>query len=387
MYVRLIAAAPPATAALLERPRAAGASPHRTDCDRLWPTVCHANRADDIARRADRCRRVSRARTRVQAQRHEQECRAPENEFPPQAYRRLQLWADQQKSEIRQLPAVDISVCYALAGAGVRVTHHLRATFMAFATARPFASLVAATSVLIAAALPLPAQSARNFPPDSLINTEVISRATPVIQVIGMMRNFSGNLGVRCSYCHEGREDQELTQYDFAANTKRPKRVAIQMMRMVEEINRRLDTLPERTAQGLRVTCATCHRGVARPIPLSALVTDVAQTSGSDSALTAYRNLRQRYYGSDAYDFSEPSLNIAAFRLARAGKFEEALRILKVNAEQFPTSSAMEVFRGNIQLMRGDTTAAATAFREAIRRDPRNDEAAGRLKTIGRSPR
>lgn len=258
---------------------------------------------------------------------------------------------------------------------------------MSLALAAQVARTVVATSILVAAALPLAAQSARNFPPDSLVNTLVIPRSTPVLQVIGTMRNFTSYLGVRCSYCHEGREDQELTQYDFAANTKRPKLVAIQMMRMVEEINRRLDTLPERTAQGLRVTCGTCHRGVARPMPLSALVVDVAQTSGGDSAVTAYRTLRQRYYGSDAYDFSEPSLNIAAFRLARAGKFEEALRILKVNAEQYPTSSAMEVFRGNIQLMRGDTTSAATAFREAIKRDPRNEEAAGRLKTIGRSPR
>ncbi len=233
----------------------------------------------------------------------------------------------------------------------------------------------------------LSAQPAQKFPPDSLVNTAVIPRSTPVVQVIGMMRNFTSFLGVRCSYCHEGSEGQDLTRYDFASDTKRPKVVARQMMRMVDEINRRLDTLPERAPQGLRVTCGTCHRGVARPIPLSALLTDIAQMAGGDSAVTAYRSLRERYFGSDAYDFSEPSLNTAAFRLARAGKFAEALTLLGVNAEQFPRSAALEVFRGNIQLMRGDTTAAATAFREAIRRDPANQEAAGRLKAIGRAPR
>ena len=253
-------------------------------------------------------------------------------------------------------------------------------------TARLAHALVALT-LIFAATLSLSAQPVGKFPPDSLVHTQVIPRSTPVIQVIGTMRNFTSFLGVRCSYCHEGNEGQDLAQYDFAADTKRPKRVALQMMRMVEEINRRLDTLPERTAQGLRVTCGTCHRGVARPMPLSALMADVAQTSGADSAATTYRNLRQRYYGSDAYDFSEPSLNVAAFRLARAGKFDEALRLLKMNAEQFPTSAAMEVFRGNIQLMRGDTAAAAAAFRESMKRDPGNQEAAGRLKAIGRTPR
>jgi cytochrome c-type biogenesis protein CcmH/NrfG len=46
----------------------------------------------------------------------------------------------------------------------------------------------------------------------------------------------------------------------------------------------------------------------------------------------------------------------------------------------------MYVFRGNIELMRGDTTAAAVAFREAVRRDPTNEEAKGRLSAIGRAP-
>ncbi len=230
------------------------------------------------------------------------------------------------------------------------------------------------------------AQTLRKFPPDSLVNTLVIPHSTPVLQVIGMMRNFTGNLGVRCPFCHEGIEGQDLTTFDFASDTKRTKLVARQMMRMVEEINRRLDTLPERPPQGLRVTCATCHRGVTRPVPLATLLTDVAQASGADSAVATYRALRQRYYGGDAYDFTEFSLNSAAFRLGRANRFDEAFRLLQLNAELFPNSSAMEVFRGNIQLMRGDTTTAAVAFREAVRRDPKNEEALGRLRAIGRQP-
>ncbi len=239
---------------------------------------------------------------------------------------------------------------------------------------------------LLTTATTAAAQTPGKFPPDSLVNTQVIPHATPVNQVIGTMRNFTSNLGVRCQFCHEGEEGQPLTSFNFASDAKRTKLVARQMMRMVADINRRLDSLPGRTTPGLMVTCGTCHRGVSRPIPLSALLTDVAQTSGADSAIAAYKALRQRYYGGDAYDFTEPSLNIAAFRLGRANKFDEALRLLGLNGELFPNSSGMEVFRGNIQLMRGDTTAAAAAFREAIKRDPKNEEAVGRLKTIGRTP-
>jgi Flp pilus assembly protein TadD len=121
-------------------------------------------------------------------------------------------------------------------------------------------------------------------------------------------------------------------------------------------------------------------------MPLSAVIIAAATTGGTDSAVKAYRALRQRYYGSGAYDFGEGQLNTAAFRLGRANKFDEALAVLRLNEEFYPTSSGMYVFRGNVLLMRADTAGAATAYREAIRRDSTNNEAKGRLRDIGRPP-
>jgi predicted negative regulator of RcsB-dependent stress response len=123
---------------------------------------------------------------------------------------------------------------------------------------------------------------------------------------------------------------------------------------------------------------------VSRPTPLFTVLTEIGAVSGADSAVRAYKALRNRYYGRAAYDFGESSLNIAAFRLGQAGKYDEAFALLKLNEEQFPTSSGLAVFRGNIALMKGDTTAAEAAFREAVRRDSTNAEAKGRLRAIGR---
>jgi len=244
-------------------------------------------------------------------------------------------------------------------------------------------------SFILAAALILPvrslsAQAPGHFPPDSLINVKVIPKNTPVMQVIGMMRNFTGALGVRCPFCHVGQEGQPLATFDFAKDEKRTKLTARQMMRMVEEVNHRLDTLPEheKMTSHVEVTCATCHRGVNRPMPLEQLIQETATAAGADSASRAYRALRERYYGRAAYDFGEPTLDVAAFRLARAGKFAEAFAILKLNEEQFPASSNLATFRGNINLMKGDTAAAIAAFREAVRRDSTNGEAQGRLRQI-----
>lgn len=236
---------------------------------------------------------------------------------------------------------------------------------------------------------PAAAQAPGRFPPDSLINVKVIPDTTPVIQVVGMMRNFSFALGVRCQFCHVGEEGMPLARFDFAKDEKRTKLVARQMMRMVQDINRRLDTLPhgsDHVHQSMEVTCATCHRGVSRPVPLSQLMIDAATAGGADSATRAYRSLRARYYGRDAYDFGEGSLNTAAFRLGRARRFDEAFALLRLNEELFPGSSGMSVFRGNVHLMKGDTAAAATEYREAIRRDSTNAEARGRLRDIGRAP-
>jgi len=243
-----------------------------------------------------------------------------------------------------------------------------------------------AVSLLVLAGSHLCAQTTAKFPPDSLVNTKVIPKSTPVLQVIGTMRNFTSDLGVRCQFCHVGEEGQPLTQFNFVTDEKRTKLVARQMMLLVQEANRRVDTLPGHQPDDPQVTCATCHRGVSKPMPLSAVIIAAATTGGTDSAVKAYRALRQRYYGSGAYDFGESQLNIAAFRLGRANKFDEALGVLRLNEEFYPNSSGTYVFRGNVLLMKADTAGAATAYREAIKRDSTNNEAKGRLRDIGRPP-
>ena len=243
---------------------------------------------------------------------------------------------------------------------------------------------VAVGVALLVASAPLAAQAGK-FPPDSLVNVKVIPKGTSLIQVVGQMRNFAIGLGVRCVFCHVG-EDGPLDKVDFISDQKRTKLIARQMMAMAQEINRRLDSLPQRGAPPIQVGCATCHRGISRPVPLSSVVADAAIAVNADSALRAYRLLRERYFGKDAYDFTEPTLNIAAFRTARANRVADALTILQFNEGMFPNSSAMYVFRGNILLMKPDTAAAAAAFRRAVQIDSTNNEARGRLRDIGQRP-
>src|SRR6266699_2808946 len=191
---------------------------------------------------------------------------------------------------------------------------------------------------LLGCAGALAAQAPGHWPPDSLINTKVFPHSTPVMQVVGQMRNITGALGVRCPFCHVGEEGMPLERFDFAKDEKHTKLVARQMMLMVQEINRRLDTLPEHGHMGpsLQVSCATCHRGVSRPVPLATLIEQTDSAAGADSAI-------------------------------RANRFDYAFALLKLNEDLFPGSSGMYVFRGNIFLMKSDTAAAVAAFREAVK--------------------
>src|SRR5713226_2936099 len=101
------------------------------------------------------------------------------------------------------------------------------------------------------------------FPPDSFTNLKVLPKNIDQRTLLATMRGFALALGVRCTYCHAGREGTPLDSIDFAKDEKRPKKVARVMMHMMMHINEeRLHDVPERPQPLLDVRCATCHRGL-----------------------------------------------------------------------------------------------------------------------------
>jgi hypothetical protein len=208
------------------------------------------------------------------------------------------------------------------------------------------------------------------FPPDSFTNLRVLPKTIDQRTLVNTMRGFALGLGVRCVYCHVGREDQPLDSVDFASDDKRPKRVARVMMHMVMHINgEHLADVPERPQPIVQVRCATCHRGLPRPRLLDDELALVLADSGLDAATRRYRELRQRYYGSGSYDFSELVLNDLARTEARAGRADNALGLLALNAESFPSSGNVPFLMGEVYLQRRDTAAALGRYQEALAKD------------------
>ncbi len=219
--------------------------------------------------------------------------------------------------------------------------------------------------------------------PDKFTNLKVLPKDIGRRELIGYMRGFTSALGVRCTACHVGKEGQPLSEYDFAADDKAMKRKARVMLRLVREVNGEyLAHLPQRDTPNVSVTCMTCHRGVRRPEPIDQIVEQTIRDQGVDSALAQYRELRQEYYGSASYDFTDRPLLELAQRLGRADRADTALRVLQLSIELNPRSAQSYFAVGQIHERAGDKQAAIDAYRKALELSPDFRPARERLDTL-----
>lgn len=240
------------------------------------------------------------------------------------------------------------------------------------------AGALAALAVLAGAAPPAAAQSPI---PEKFTNLEVLPDDISRQDLVRVMRGFTAALGARCETCHAtkpGADPQsgELEDLDFASDAKDPKKTARRMMRMVHDINANyLDHSP------VEVQCFTCHRGVARPEPIEAIVAGKL-VDGPAAAAEAYRELRRRYYGASSYDFTERPLARLGQSLLERGEAANALAVLRLNAEQFPDSAALHHLIGEALLQTGDRDGARAAFTRSLELDSDNPRARQRLAEL-----
>lgn len=228
----------------------------------------------------------------------------------------------------------------------------------------------------------------RGPPPPAPKNLKVLPKDWPRDSVVAVMRTFAIGLGVRCQYCHVGREGMPLDSFDFASDEKPQKETAREMLRMVGRINDDVAKARIKTAGAMpvRVQCITCHRGSPRPIMLEDTLRRVADAQGVDSAIAAYRTLRERYHGRFTYDFGEGSLSTVARDLAAANKLADARRFAELNAELYPQSGNVAFDLARLYEQMGEKALAITQYTKVVQLQPRNQMAAARLKALQGSP-
>ncbi len=242
-----------------------------------------------------------------------------------------------------------------------------------------------AFAVVLSAAVAMPA--AAQFPPDHPKNLKVLPMDIPVRSLLDTMRTFTGALGVRCNFCHVGKEGEPLSSYDFAADDKPEKTKARVMMRMVKAIDGEyLTQLPSRSQPAVVVTCMTCHRGVSIPRPLDQVVLAAYDSGGVDSAEAKYTALRERYYGHASYDFSEAALAAVSQSLISRGKAADAAKFSMLNTRMSPNSAFAFRQAADAQLAAGDTSAAVASLQRVLAINPNDQQAKRMLDRVKKTP-
>lgn len=209
--------------------------------------------------------------------------------------------------------------------------------------------------------------AAQQWPPERLKNLKALPSDIPVRALVDTMTGFTRALGVRCTYCHVGKESEGLEKYDFVSDEKPEKVKAREMLRMVLAINGdHLSKLAARREPPIVVTCTTCHRGIAEPRPLQQVLLAAYDAGGADSTEAAYRALRERYYGRAAYDFGEVPLADVAAAVRARGKPADAVRLHVLNTQFSPNSWFAFRQAAGAQLLSGDTAAAVKSLERAV---------------------
>jgi tetratricopeptide (TPR) repeat protein len=205
----------------------------------------------------------------------------------------------------------------------------------------------------------------------------------PPERLSAVMRGFTSALGVRCSYCHVGEEGQPLESYDFVSNANPNKDRARAMYRLLGTVN---DQLSEIEPSGARVNmwCHTCHNGKPRPQTLAEAVDERSASSGPDEAFRYFRELRDRYYGAGAYDFSPSNVVTLASSLQERGDQETAGRFFEANVVDHPTSWEAAAGLGDFFAATGRLEAAREQYRRALELDPApNPQLEAKLRALG----
>ncbi len=209
--------------------------------------------------------------------------------------------------------------------------------------------------------------------PDHFTNLTVLPKTISKDDLIGVMRNFTEGLGVRCNFCHVGEEGKPISTYDFASDDKDNKRIARVMLKMTNNINDDyIAQLKDFGENIIEVKCVTCHHGVKQPKTLAQDLMGVINKKGVDEAINTYHDLYKQYYGGFSYNFKDNSLAELTHMLIDDKNYDAALKISNLNIEMYPNSGTAYFALGESYEASGDKAKAIQNIQKAIELSPDN---------------
>jgi peptidylprolyl isomerase len=113
---------------------------------------------------------------------------------------------------------------------------------------------------------------------------------------------------------------------------------------------------------------------------LSQVLLKTIDERGIEAAVAEYRSLKERGFG-DLYT-SEGDINTLGYRLLNRKRVPEAIEILKLNVEAYPTSANAYDSLGEAYFVSGNTQQAIQNYEKSLSLDPANTNAAMMLKKL-----
>ncbi len=231
--------------------------------------------------------------------------------------------------------------------------------------------------VLLIIAILIPTVSLAKQPEKDIFaepeNLQVLPEDISPKELSNTMKGFAMGLGVRCETCHVGEPNTPLNTFDFASDEKAMKRKARVMIRMAQDINdtyvTQLDEIEDSSRVAVR--CITCHRGQQQPKLIEDILDEQLAANGLDAAIGKYAELRENFYGSHSYDFSEFTLPMYAQGLVSREKTQEAIALAKINSAHFPDSYYTYVVLAEAYKASGQTEPAIESYTRAMELNPR----------------
>jgi hypothetical protein len=212
-------------------------------------------------------------------------------------------------------------------------------------------------------------------------NLKVLDTTLTHDQLIDIMGKYSSALGVECNFCHT-RPAPGSREMDFASDSNKVKLVARSMIKMVNAINGTyIKDLPASDAPKVTTDCVTCHHGQPVPRQIQDVLMQARKDHGIHALDSVYRDLRQKYYGSATYDFSDQSLARLGMEVSQENG-PDALAILKLNDEFNPKSAINLWVMGRVYTSMGDTANAVASLKKALEINPNNRRAMHDLQML-----
>lgn len=181
--------------------------------------------------------------------------------------------------------------------------------------------------------------------PDQFTNLQLLPKDINKRELINIMRNFTGALGVRCNYCHAGKEGIEaspndLSTIDFASDKIPAKDITRVMMKMTSNINDEHLTQISEASKSVNISCETCHKGMpAPPEKIEEILFKEINEKGGESAFNKYKELREKFYGNYVYNFSFKPLTVLSEKLRNAKKNSETVTFLSKYISNYDNNS------------------------------------------------